>query len=232
VTGSLEYAQARIQARHGARPGAREWAAVHAAISAAALLDAARSTSLASWLPGLEASSSTHDIEAAVRERLRARIGEVALWMPEPWRRAVLWTRALLDLPALQHLAWGRTPPRWMSRDPLVAPHLDDTPDEERARLLRLAWTETWRRLWPPCGGEDREALDALAHAVESHLEAFRRAAGGDAQGLRDALRSRVETLFRRHTLSPAAGFCHLLLVALECERMRAELVARASEAP
>ena len=228
MTGDLEYAQARIQARHGARPDSAAWARVHAAISGAALLDAARSASLGGWLTGLDPAPSTHEIELALRERLRARIGEVASWMPEAWRRATLWTRALLDLPALQHLAWGRSPPPWMSLDPSLAPHLADTPDEERARLVRLAWTETWRRLWPPCAQEDREALDALARLTESHLEAFRRAAPADARDLRESLRARVESHFRRHALSPAAAFCHLLLLALECEQVRAELVARA----
>lgn len=231
MTGDLEYAQARIQSRHGSRPDATDWARVRAAISAGALLDAARSTSLTAWVAGLDPPATTHEIELALRERLRARIGEVASWMPEEWRRATLWTRALADLPALQHLAWGRAPPRWMSLDPQLAPHLGDAPEPERARLARLAWVETWRRLWPPCAREDRDALDALVRLAESHLEAFRRAAPGDARDLRQALRERVESHFRRHALSPAAAFCHLLLVALECEQVRAELVARAAEA-
>lgn len=230
MSGAIEYAQARMQSRHGARPDARTWANVHAAITPAALLEAARASALEPWIAGLDASTPAHELELALRERLRARICEVARWMPEEWRPALLWTRALVDLPALQHLARGRPAPGWMTRDPAIATRLDDAGDEERARRARGAWTEAWRRAWPPGGEDERSALEALARLVEAHLEAFARADPADAPAMREQLGARVQALFRRHALSPAAAFCHVLLAALECERIRAELVARAPE--
>jgi len=147
--------------------------------------------------------------------------------MPRPWGPAVLWTRTLLDLPALQRLASGRGPLAWMTRDPGLAPRLGDRPDEQRAGRMREEWLEAWRRMWPRCGADERRALEELVGAIRSHLEAFARASPEDAWGLRLALGARLETLFRRHALLAAAAFDHLALLALDAERLRAELVAR-----
>lgn len=205
----IAYAQARMQARHGARPDARAWAALHAAITLASLLERARAGPLDSWTAGLDPAGAPQDIERVLRDRLRGRIEELARWMPSSWQPAVSWTRSLIDLPARQQA-------------------LRETGDEERAAVLRGEWLAEWRRLWPDCGAEERDAIEELVHAVEAHLQRFARASPDDAPGLRLALRARVETLFRRHALGPAAAFDHLLLLALECERLRAELVARA----
>lgn len=209
----VAYAQARMQARHGSRPDARAWARLHAAITLASLLETARGGPLASWTAGLDPAGAREDIERVLRDRLRGRIEELARWMPSQWRAAVSWTRSLIDLPARQQA-------------------LREAGNEERAAALRAEWLAEWRRLWPDCSEEERDALDELVHAVEDHLQRFARASPDDAQGLRLALRARVETLFRRHTLGPAVAFDHLLLLALECERLRAELVARAGSRP
>ena len=205
---STAYAQARIQARHGARPDPGTWAAVHASITLGALLENARASPLEPWIAGLDAGCTLDQLERVLRDRLRGRIEEVARWMPPSWRPAVLWTRELLDLPAAQRL-------------------LRERADEERAARVRGEWLEAWRRLWPRCGDEDRGELEALARTVESHIREFERAPADEAANLRLALKARVETLFRRHALGPAAAFDHLLLAALEAERLRAELVGR-----
>jgi hypothetical protein len=205
---AIGYAQARIQARHGARADPVAWAAVHASITAGALLANARASPLETWIAGLDAGCTLDLLERLLRDRLRGRIEEVARWMPSQWRPAVLWIRELIDLPAAQRRLRARA-------------------DEEGAVRVRSEWLDAWRRLWPRCGDDDREALEALVRTVESHIVQFARAPADEAANLRLALKARVETLFRRHALGPAAAFDHLMLLALEAERLRAELVSR-----
>jgi len=224
---ALEYAQARVQSRHGERAPAQAWASLHASMTLAALLEQARASALESWTAGLDAGCAPADVEALLRERLRGRITEVARWMPGPWRAAVLWTRVLLDLPALQHLAFGHAPAPWMARDAALAARIAEAPDEDRARRMRRAWLESWRRQWPRCGADERHAMEELVRAFEAHVAAFERAAPDDAWNLRRALEARIEILFRRHALLAAAAFDHLALLALDVERLRAELMAR-----
>jgi hypothetical protein len=204
----ISYAQARIQARHGARPDARAWAMIHASVTLGSLLENARRSSLESWVAGLDPGAPRAEAEKLLRERLRSRIAEAARWMPEAWRPAVLRTASLIDLPERQRELRGKA-------------------DEERAAAVRREWLAGWRDLWPDCAAEEREALEELVRVVEAHLERFARSPPDDAEPLRLALRLRVEALFRRHALGPAAAFEHLLLAALEAERLRAELMER-----
>ena len=204
----IDYAQARIQARHGTRPEARAWAMVHASVTLGALLENARRSSLESWIAGLGVGAPRAEAEQLLRERLRERIAEVARWMPEAWRPAVLHATSLIDLPTRQS-------------------ELRGADDEERAAALLREWLARWRQLWPPCGDDDRAALEELVRAVEAHLARFARAAPDEAESLRQVLRLRVQALFRRHATGPAAAFDHLLLLALEAERLRAEIMGR-----
>jgi hypothetical protein len=128
--------------------------------------------------------------------------------MPEAWRPAVVRAESLLELPARQR-------------------ELRAAGDEEGAATVRREWLAGWRALWPDPADETRAALEELVRAVEAHIERFVRAAPEDAETLRLALRARVEALFRRHALGPAAAFDHLLLLALEAERLRAEVMER-----
>jgi hypothetical protein len=231
MSGALEYAQARMQARYGARPAESAWIALHAAITPAAALECARAGALGKWVSGLDATSPLDEIELGLRERLRERIAEVASWMPSEWRSAVLWTRELLDLPALQRLAAGRPALPWMRRDPRMAARLHDASGEAIALNPRREWHDRWWRLWPASGADDRASLEEVARTVEAHVARFGRADAADAWPVRQALRARLETLFRRHALTPAAAFAYLALSTLEVERLRAEIVARAAQA-
>jgi hypothetical protein len=93
----------------------------------------------------------------------------------------------------------------------------------------REEWLARWRALWPSCGVDDEHAMRTLVETVESHLARFSRAPVDEAWPLRHALQARVELLFRRFALTPAAAFAHLLLVALDLERLRAEIAVRAA---
>lgn len=114
---TFEYAHARIGSGLSRRPGDRLWQQLRAARSVAALLDLVRASPAAPWVSGVAASSDGDAIEGALRQQLRARIGEVASWAPEPWRSPVLYTRELIALPALLHLRTAEPPPRWIALD-------------------------------------------------------------------------------------------------------------------
>lgn len=65
------------------------------------------------------------------------------------------------------------------------------------------------------------------AAARAAHLAAFTRAHADDAWALRETFQQRLEVLFRRHSLTSGAAFAYLALVALDLERLRAEVVHR-----
>lgn len=250
MTGAIEYAQARMQARHGERASELLWRQLHAVRTFGALLESVRASALESWVSGIDADSALDEIELRLRERLRERIAEVARWMPQPWRPALLWTAVLIDLPALSHLASDRPVLAWMTRDPVLAPYALGDRDARRAALasgpfgfvlpadddamvggdeLRRRWLSEWQQRWPHCPAEDAAHLDALARLIDRHLDAFSKSAADNAWQARRRLQSDLEIRFRRLTLSPAAAFVHVALLALDVERLRAELSARAA---
>lgn len=229
MSAGLDYAQARIQSRHGARASEIAWNAAHACVTLASLLEGARASGLKPWVAGIDATLGEDDLELQLRARLRERIAEVATWMPPEWRPAMLHTRALIDLPARQHLALGRAPLAWMKLDAALAPWLDAAPDEERAARLRAEWLREWRGLWPDPSADDVAALEEVVRLVQAHLERFAGAGADDAPALRRELLARLEVLFRRHALTPAAAFVHIALLALDLERLRGEIVARSA---
>jgi len=203
MSGSLEFAQARLQSRHGERPSGATWSALHAAVAMPALLEAARATPFKAWTAGIESAGTPRDVERLLRERLRSRIEEVSRWMPPQWRAAVAHTAALLDLAADGHTAQARA-----------------------------KWLHEFRARWPSCRSEDRLAMEELVALVERHVATFARVPADEAWPRRLALHSRLQSLFRKHALTPAAAFAYLAILALDVERLRAELVAQEGLAP
>ncbi|MDL1861797.1 hypothetical protein FBR04_12315 [Betaproteobacteria bacterium PRO7] len=101
----------------------------------------------------------------------------------------------------------------------------------QRARLhaaLR-AWEREWRARWPACDDEARAGLERLVAVVRAHLIRFRALAVDDAPAARQRLATDVAALLRRSAAQPAALFAYLALVALDLERLRGEIVARAA---
>ncbi|HWK82323.1 MAG TPA: hypothetical protein VNS61_01185, partial [Caldimonas sp.] len=115
--GSLEYAQARLNARHGQRLREADWHRIEVLRELAPLLELARGTALRSWLSGITAESSVHQVEATLRGHWRALVDEVSSWMPTPWQAAVSWCEVLPDLAPLQHLARGGKATPWMRQE-------------------------------------------------------------------------------------------------------------------
>lgn len=241
--GSLDYAQARLQCRHGQRAGDAAWQRLEVAREFSALLDAARHTPLQPWLVGITLHSSAHQIEAVLRGHWRATVAEVAGWMPTRWQSAIRWCAVLPDLAVLQHLLRGGEPAAWMHGDAdwagvcklpvgarasaLAADRFAALAPAGAAPLLPAWWAEWQRRLPRPPGGAD-DALCQVVATLQAHGAAFSKAPPGPGGLLRRALQARLSLLLRRATLEPALAFIHLALCALDLERLRGELLARA----
>jgi len=95
--------------------------------------------------------------------------------------------------------------------------------------LALRAWGNAWHGTWPQSGEESAGALAQLEAAIAAHLERFRATAPEHTAGVRRELAHRLQAMFRRCALLPAVAFVYLALVALDLERLRAELVRRAA---
>lgn len=249
----LDYTHARVCARLAQRPDERVWQQARSARSAAALLEALRASPAAATVSGIEPRAAPDSIERAFRQRLRHLIGEVARWAPQPWQDAVLWTRHLIDLPALAQLLGGAPAAPWMLADPALAELARTAPAQRRALLADgelgavaralaapaeaapsglhvalAAWRDAWRARWPHCPAEERRALELLARDVERHLARFAAVPVELAHEARGALAARALRWLHRHPAQPVALFAYLLLAATDLERLRGEFAVRA----
>lgn len=252
---SFEYAHARVAARIGQRLDERGWESLHAARGVPALLELARAGSAASLVSGVCWPSTPDEIEAALRQVVRMRIGEFARWAPDAWRPAVLWTLHLIDLPALVDLLTDAPEAPWIARDARLAPLTAAKRARRLAATLRrgplapivdalekgaavhrgaslhpalASWQRAWRSRWPRAPREATQGLEELARLIARHIEHFAGAAVDDAAPLRARLDRAVAALWRQHPAEPVGLFAGLALFALDMERMRGELAVRA----
>lgn len=239
---AFAYAQARIQARYGQRPNEAVWEMLHALAELPAWLEQARASALRHWIANIGPATPPHEAERLLRTHLRALIEEVSRWVPPPWRAAVRWTAILPDLPAAAYLLRGEAAHDWMREDPNLRALANAEPGLRRRVLAQgpwaalgaaradspvACWLEEWRRRWPGVRGQ-HAALEQLVKLVRAHRLAFGQGEAAGAWAARRAFTSSLEALLRRAFLSPVAVFAWLLLVALELERLRAELLTRA----
>jgi hypothetical protein len=240
----LGYVQARIQARYGRRPSEALWRQLAAAKDLRGYLENARGTVLAPWVLNLSGASDVHDIEHSMRGHFAAAVTEVASWMPDSWRPAVLWVRWLVYLPALRYLLYGSPVLAWMREGHGLRPYAHEDPETRQQAMLRdglaplveaykrghgldKAWLETWRKRWPHSATGVASSLNCLAALVERHVQQFGSLEKLDGWPARRDLLQHLERLFRRSTLSPTAVFAFLALLSLDLERLRADLVFR-----
>ncbi|MCX7172030.1 MAG: hypothetical protein NTY41_17600 [Proteobacteria bacterium] len=243
----MDYAQSRLQARFGERPDELLWQKLEAVPEPAAALEIARTSGLKRWVAGIAPHADSHAMEIALRARWRECVTEIGSWMPDSWQPALLWTRGLVDLPALCHLARGGTPLPWMFGDAVLQTYAraDATTRETllredcrifmgssfeaqgRAGLPRgpwssqicQVWLDEWRRRWPRWS--DTAALEHLARLLDAAIK--QPAVIGRPELLR-----KLRSLFRRSVLRPVAAFIYIAFAALDLERLRAGLLKHA----
>jgi hypothetical protein len=242
---SFAYAQARLQARHAARPDPSTWRRLAGIGDRLHFLQHARSTGLRPWVLHFSSRTDVHELELSLRAQYRQYIREVAGWQPRSWRRAVLWTQRLLDLPALQHLLMGNVPPVWTTRDAVLKPftvgdmrhRLQALEDSDYASLLGVwqtgtplleGWLKIWRGLWPDSSSGLVGPLDELVEQLRHRVLMPDNDEGVEHGSYsRDQLPEKLTYAFRRHSHQPAAAFVHLALVALDLRQLRAALLRR-----
>ncbi|MCG6874555.1 MAG: hypothetical protein LJE97_05645 [Betaproteobacteria bacterium] len=246
---AIEYAQPRLQARFGARPGRAAWRRIETIRELPALFEAARATAFRPLVAGLAPDRSVHELEIGLRAHWREVAHEVTGWLPGAWQRAAAWFAVIPDLPVIEHLLRGGAAYEWMLGDavfgalaeadprsrqrvlassPLAGLEVDLSADSEPTALAE-AWIAVLRARLPDAAGDEALHLNALGRVLGEHRQAIVTAQPGEAVSLRQALTARLEGLFRRAALTPAAGFCYLALAALDFLRLRGEIVRRAA---
>ena len=228
--------QARLQARHGDALRTINWPELEAARSLAQGLAVARSSALAPWIEGIDASFPAARIDRMLRERWFAYVAQVAAWLPAPWRPATRWFGLLPQLPQVDAV---RSAPvqragsmQAAAGETLLAPAAAPLPPAELRVFAGRAAGDTsgtaalWRTEWlrrVPADEIDAGLLRQPAQLLMPALFDARRARGAHD----DAVRRRLLRLFRRFAFTPMALFAHLALVALDLERLRGVLLVR-----
>jgi hypothetical protein len=192
----------------------------------------------------LQATDPHQLLETGILTLYRDYIDDIASWTPRDWRASVAWTKHLTYLPALLHLLKGNTAQAWMLQDPVLKPFTAIHHDQRNTAFLQsdyaplvharqegqplvAAWAARWQALWPGPRASEREGLLLLYRLLLQHLESFAQAAPDAAWPQRQQLAGRLRTLFRQFRYQPAAIFVHLLLVALDVERLRGDILQR-----
>ncbi|HRP95960.1 MAG TPA: hypothetical protein PL143_06885 [Rhodocyclaceae bacterium] len=155
----------------------------------------------------------------------------------------------LYDLPVLEYLLRGEAPLPWMFDQGEIERIATAEPAMRRAALahgpyaavagagdvqaLPECWLAHWRHLLPPTTRAQAQRLEGLVELVRAHRAGLasvpmrEAVAARAASEMRRALEAKLVSYFRRTLLEPAAVFAHVLLVALEFERVRGALVGR-----
>jgi hypothetical protein len=239
----FEYVQTRLQARLALLPDEATWLRLGAVRGLAPYLEAVRGSSLGVWANVLAADTGAAAIDQTCRRLLLESIAQAARWVPAPWADAVRWLRWTVCLPELDVWLRGGAAPRGGEEAAFLATGLAagqggracDLAGEaavlgeafRAGQPLAGAWTHAWRRRWPACAAETRESLESLLDLLRRHGQRFPGLALREAWPARRALRQAVRHLFRRAAQSPAAVCAYLLMLALDLERLRADLTRR-----
>jgi hypothetical protein len=238
------YTQTRLQARHGMRPDEHIWQIVESKKDLANYLQSAKQTSLRYWVAGLQSTDNHHIIETTLAKLYREYVLDVAHWVPSAWRESVEWVAVLIYLPAIQHLLLGNTSRSWMVEIPELkgmtmsnlnmrvdafsqspyAPLLDAWQENQP---LVSAWLTCWQSLWPEKKSRAQAPLQQLIATVHEHLEIFHQLSPATTWRQRQRLAARLTLMFRKNAYQPVAIFIHLLLVALDIERLRSAILQR-----
>lgn len=238
------YTQTRLQARHGMRPDERTWGLLESQKDLANYLQSARSSTLGTWVVGLQATDSHHFLESTLLKHYRHYVGEIASWVPVNWQKSVHWVVCLTYLPVLEHLLKGSTAYNWMLDDDRTK--LATTTDQEQRvghllqsefaplfkyhtadGLLLDAWLQHWCNLWPDKRNSLRQPFDKFVKLMQLHRDLFMQLPVERTWQQRQSLSIKMRMLFRQRAFQPINVFVHLLLIALDVERLRGGILQR-----
>lgn len=237
------FAYTRLQARHGMRPDESVWQLVESHRDIANYIQAARNTVLHQWVAGVQPSGDAHLLEEALLEQYRVYVRDIAVFVPKTWSRAVRWIESLTFLPSIHYLLTGNTAYGWMLENPTLrkftvadqAQRLNILAQTQFAPLvtgmeagkpLTIAWLDYWQSLWPEKISQ-RSPLSKLVSVLLNHIEEFSQLSPAITWAQRKKLSEILVYMFRNHAFESVSVFVHLLLVALDIERLRAGIMRR-----
>lgn len=119
----------------------------------------------------------------------------------------------------LQIAAW--LPPDWH-------PLLSRCADGAQQPWLPLRWLADLQQQLPKLDADARAESDRLVRALRTHIQSFSSAAAGNGWPLRESLQAMLEHANASQPLSAVTLLRGLLLLALDYERLRGELLRRA----
>lgn len=238
------YTQTRLQARHGMRPDDHTWALVESQKDLAGYLQSARQSRLAPWVMGLQSNDASHLLESVLLKHFRNYIMEVMVWVPSSWRRSVGWIVCLSYLPILQHLLSNNTAYSWMLEDPRIKlatgsdleQRIAHISQSEFSPLLKYwnpdvhildAWMRHWSTLCPQQKRKSSASFDSFLNLLTTHRDVFQQLSVDRTWQQRKLLARKATVMFRNYAYQPVNVFVHLLLVALDVERLRGGIIQR-----
>lgn len=247
---TFNFAQVRLQSRYGQRADERVWLSLYNTLDLASYLHTAQQTPLRSWLLGIDAEHTVHEVELALRQKYRNHVDEVAGWLPAEWQPSFHWIKYLHDLPVLRYLLDGGRPQRWMKTDPALSNFIADDVNERMQAMRRsgcgclvtawqqgnpmlLAWLDQWEKLWP--GNNDHEVgMRRLTRYLRARLLKGKQSyyqgvdIGNSVVGEdSEALTADMAVMFRRYAFQPAAVGAYLAIIASDLLRIRSDLMQR-----
>jgi len=229
---AFAYALTRLHARMADRAGDQTRERLAALDDFGHFLQQASRAGFEPWLKNLGTTSGVHAVEYALREAYRARLRELAGWLPTRWQPAVEWLALAAELPVLAELLQHGRRATWMARDPQWS-RLPEQPAAARTVLL-----ERWPELEP--FGDDELAgawlcrARALLPAMDRHrarkIETFLKAHLDPAQ-LQCAGPAWLVRVFRRDDVAQVRILAWTGLERLDFEFLRGHLVRRRLQA-
>jgi hypothetical protein len=229
LEGNIDYALTRVQSQYGARPHASDWRRLEASHDLGQYLEGARGSIFGPWIAALDRTRDAHAIERTLRAAWRSYVAVVAAWHPRCWQAWLTWLEWLPSLGLIPQLEHAGPVPEWLLADPILGRRTALAAFEPaiagRVPLAQL-WLARWRELRPPLDATTAQLLAAVGKAVREHAQRIAQD-GADAVALREQLRVRLKRLFRAAAGTPVATLCHLVLMALDFERLRGGLVNR-----
>lgn len=241
--------QARVRARLGAMPNEAGWRYISDASDLDNMIERMRGNGLAHWVADLPRSPETQTIESCLLQHLLELLEYVGNLLPARWRAVKRWLIRAGNLGWAQRLLQEADVEAPQRIDPVLEP-LFSLPGDERGKRLRQTpyhrylsassafdrWLSDFDRARPSVSGREAYVLARIVKEVDRHrtrlLELRKQAtisADPAAQWrLREQLARELRVLVGGDPFHAGLVLIYALLEALQYERCRALLIARA----